>query len=213
MGKLVGPARFFGVQVKNLGLVVLIAYAVSFLLTSVYDAVRYANAFFYVFTENSETALADYAQYINNATSTELLLAIFSLVELLSFFVYAFMLITFFRYYEKRHPILYAVLSLIFGLSGIFVFVVRNHDKYDYIAEMRRFYERRMNETRGGTYGRSPDGNQNGYYGGAEKPNADIDVFEEYSDKKNGQGGYGDSANGQGGNSNGNYGGSGDGTF
>ena len=99
--------------------------------------------------------------------------------------MFAFLVIGFFRYYEKRHPFLYTILGLLLGITSVFVFVVRNHDKYDYVSEMRRFYANNP-YNRSGYYGGAP--RNDGYPYEAEQrsktnQNADkTDVFEEYSD-------------------------------
>ena len=195
MGKLVGEVRLFGKLMKNLGLLVSIFSAVAFVTVNAYDAYLYARPCIEILQANTYEALAGYSLSVNDLLVT-LFLPVNYLSRIAFVVTFAFLVIAFFRYYEKRRPILYSLLGLLLGITGIFVFIVRNHDKYDYMADMRRFY------AGGPASGNGYGGNGGGFYGGSgytggtqsqsdrydrKSDGSGGDVFEEYSDDKKSQ--------------------------
>lgn len=182
MGKLVGKTRLFGMSINNLGLITTIVSAVNFVFYNVVDVVLYARPCIELLTSGVISSTT------YDATVYDMFFTVLTNASNLAFVVfYAFLVIAFFRFYEKRHPILYSLLGLLLGITGAFVFAVRDHDKYDYMAEIRKFYESRGY---GGGYGGYYDGRGDGYpydaNPGGERSEAQkekpADVFEEYSD-------------------------------
>ncbi len=182
MGKLVGEVRLFGKPTKNMGFIVMMCAALDFVVGNVIDIVLYAKPCIEIIANNSFSGVAIpenvYSMFLNVLTYAS---------RMAYFVMFAFLVIGFFRYYEKRHPFLYTILGLLLGITSVFVFVVRNHDRYDYVSEMRKFYANNRY-------------NQSGYYGGAPRNDGypyeaeqrsktqesadNTDVFEEYSDNK-----------------------------
>lgn len=184
MGKIIGEVRLFGAKTKNMGLFVAIACALTTVLTNVLDVTLYSNALFEAVKMNDYSVVANILAEKQTAFIT--ILYYFNLVFNLIYIVLnVFMIIAFFRYYEKRRPLLFALLSIFLDLTPIFVFVVRNRKKYDFVAEQRRIFEQRYNEQNGGFNG--SNGYSNGSYRQSDdNPYSDYstqkDVFEEFPD-------------------------------
>ena len=184
IGKLVGSVRLFGISIKNIGLIVTIAAAADFVCANLYDLLVYGRLFVDFVNEVPVT--------LPESTFVTYLVDIVNVVYVV-FFV--FMTIALFRNYERRFFVLYSLLGLFFGITGIFVFVIRNHKKIDPAEEIRRFYQSRgMGENGrfggpdmgGGAYSdrfyyNDERKNTNNSSHPAEKPQPDV--FEEYSDK------------------------------
>lgn len=199
MGKLVGEIRLFGKPTKNMGLIVMIVAIVEFVLKNVYDVVAYAEPFFEIIKTNTLPESIPENVYM-------MLLRVIGYAGDIAFFVlFIFLVVALFRSYERKHPILYSVLGALFNLTGVFVFVIRNHKKFDYMEEMRRrYYGRYYGDPSGGNgyngyngYNNNysdlnNNGNSNGSPSSRSSGSENGDVFEEYSDK-DGQGNNGNS--------------------
>ena len=181
MGRLVGKMRVFGKKVNNLGLIVAIAAAVNFVLQNVNDI---------IFNSGTVVEIIASGNFVVPKNTDSV---VYDLMEILCDIVYVvytigfvFLVFPFFKYYERRHPILYTLVGVFFGITGIFVFVVRNHEKYDYISAERARYDAFYSN-----YGDRFGGGQNRYYdgyggnfNGAQKDKnekKDEEVFEEYA--------------------------------
>ena len=149
LGRLVGQVRVFGGVTKNLGVFVAIFMFAAFVLNQTYDAIVY-------FEPCKQMAIAN--QYVKPQLSLNPFLMVLSIAgsicSIVSSLLEIFLLFAFFRCYEKKHPILYAILSIFLGISGIFIFVVRKNKKLDYANVYNRFY------------GQNPGGHYNGPYNG-----------------------------------------------
>lgn len=94
-------------------------------------------------------------------------------VQLAFMVMYVFVLVSFFRTYSSPRYVLFSVLSVIFPIKGIFMFVVRNNKGKNYVDYLReqqqRQYRMYQEYMRGGMNG---DGNGVNYGGYAGDPYA-----------------------------------------
>ena len=189
IGKLIGKAVVWGIQVKNIGLIVCILSFVSFIFSLAYSFRTFANLFLNVAEGQSVTFSNGFLNFLYNVNSTSKVINI--VLYYLKFFIdlaeivfEVSMVFMIFRKYNPRRAMLFSILSIFFeSLFGIFLFVSRNNDPVDYSAY--RVYQRTY-------YGGYP-GNDNGANGrrsnGAQNNAADSDPFPEFDDKKSFSGG------------------------
>ena len=178
LGRLVGAMRVFGGVTKNLGVFVAVFAFVSFVAVEIYDVYAY-------YEPCRQMAIANkyFKPEVTISPATIVLSLTGSVTGVVSSILNIFLTFTFFRLYERKHPILYSIIGLLFNLSGIFIFVVRKNKKLDYSSVYERF------NFRGGFGGdRGPTVNRYGDYdsqpprGGQGAVPPQKDVFEEYSD-------------------------------
>ncbi len=141
MGRLVGEVKLFGTRTKQLGLFV----AISMFVTNVCSWIADIGTWFEPFKQMVTTSKFDYTLYQNTMNNVSPVFSTLNIISAFSDLVYivfwVFLLVAFFRYYEPKHPTLYILLSIFLGLTGIFVFVVRKHDKVNYFEQQRKYYE------------------------------------------------------------------------
>lgn len=194
LGKLVNNWRIMGMNGKTLGILVASLSAGYFVFSNVYGYIYYfaplmqafeTNNVISVATESGSGYLLNVPYYLN-------------MMFRLAYVVSSVMLtITVFRAYERRLFVLYSLLGVFFGITGIFIFVIRNHKKIDRAAEVARRFAGFAGYNNYGNGHRGDEGGYNAYYDGlhdyssnsnnkpeqSQKPEND-DVFEEYADKK-----------------------------
>lgn len=198
LGKIVGKVKVFGYHVKNLGLITMILMLVSSATSFLFDFLMYKDNIIAlietghigILPDNYGSVWVDVVLSMINAVSNILLI----IAEV-------FLIMTFFMYYGKKNQLAFSLLSIFFEpLFGILVFVVRKEKRFDYSQYMKmRFDSYNANRSGGGFNNpqspftreeKSPFENyesQNPYkeYENQRKNQADdIDVFEDYSDKK-----------------------------
>lgn len=198
LGKIVGKVKVFGHHVKNLGLITMIALIINTVLNGVYDWLLYGENLIQLFKTGDMGVLVEtYGSFWVDIV----IIAISSIAGLIFIIAEVFLIMTFFMYYERKQQLLFSLLAiLIEPLFGILVFAVRKNQRFDYSQYMKmRFDSYNANRTGGGfnnpqspftREGKSPfeDYESKNPYDTYEKENKkspdDVDVFEDYSDKK-----------------------------
>ena len=176
MGRLVGNVRLWGTRTKHLGLFVSIALFANQLSSWIVDFSVWFDPFKQI-VQNNQYDPTVYQYALNNAPPIMTFFSILSVIAGLAYVIlYVFLIIAFFRYYEQKHPTLYALLSIFLELTGIFVFVVRNHDKINSFEEQRKYYEN--------LYKEQYQNNGNAAPNSANQSAKEDDPFIEYSQKK-----------------------------
>lgn len=192
MGRLVGEVKLFGKRTKWLGLFVAITLFIAQVCNWVYDFGVWYEPFKQMTVANTfDAALYEYTA--THISSFMTFLYVFStIIEFAYIVLWVFLIIAFFRYFEPKHPTLYALLSIFLNLTGIFVFVVRKNEKINYFEKQRQYYEniyRQQYKNGNGVnkqYSQSQNSQENSpFMEYSKKP--DADVFTEYSqnDKPN----------------------------
>jgi len=131
--------------------------------------------------------------------------AFLSWLSLLNLIVDIFLLIAFFQTYSCRHYVLFAFVSVLFPLKGIFMFAVRNNKGKNYGQYLRerqqmqyQAYQEYMRRNGGynnyGNQGGPSPYNGGSYYGGNSTPK---DPFDGMGGGNNEQGGGGQSSSGK----------------
>ncbi len=188
LGKLIGPAKIFGMRMKNTGWLVFAFLLASTAAEAAYDVLYCWKDFLFIIVKNkipAATADATIGEYI--------LVGVNYLLSLGYIVAFVFSAILFFRYYSKNSVAGFTVLSVFFEfMFGILVFVCRNNDKKDLNAERRAFEEKL--KSRGGFYGSGNGGfyggNNGDFYGGQpgtrygeeKREDKDGSPFSEYAD-------------------------------
>ena len=194
IGKLIGKAVVWGIQVKNIGLIVCILSFVSFamsLVTNAYNFKTIVNVLFNV-PQGATITFNGFWSFLNffynlkpmNEVASIIFRYVGFFIDLAEIVFEVSMVFMIFRKYNPRRAMLFSILSIFFeSLFGIFLFVSRNNDPVDYSAY--RVYQRTY-------YGGYP-GNDNGANGrsgnGAQNNAAESDPFPEFDDKKSFSGG------------------------
>lgn len=192
MGKIVGGTKVFGYRVKNLGLVTMIAMILNYALSITYDVLLYGD----VIVEFAKTGVLGVIPETYGNVWVDVVLALSNaLVGLALIIAEVFLIMTFFMYYGKKNQILFSLLSIfIEPVFGILVFVVRKRERFNYSQYMKmRFDSYTANRSGGGfnnpsepfvSHNSTPDPYSD-YDVKTHKKEEDIDVFEDYSDKRN----------------------------
>lgn len=189
LGKIVGGVKVFGYRVKNLGLVAMIAMFLTYLLTGVYEGFMYGGNIVSLITTGELGVLPN----VYGNVWIDVVLNVFTLVASVVYIIAdVFLMLTFFMYYGKKYQILYSLLSILFEpVFGILVFAVRKHERFDYSQYMKmRFDSYNANRSGGGfnnpqqPFTRDDSSPYAQYEEKKHTANEDIDVFEDYSDKK-----------------------------
>ena len=193
IGKLIGKAVVWGMQVKNIGLVVCILSFVSFVFSLAYSYRTFVDLIYQVPNGQHITFENGFLNFLYNINSTSkvinvILYYVKFFIDLAEIIFEVSMVFMIFRKYNPQRAMLFSILSIFFeSLFGIFLFVSRNNDPVDYSAY--RVYERRY-------YGGYPGNNASGQNGG---DNANVgtpadDPFPEFDGaNKNGGSGKDDS--------------------
>ena len=125
LGKLIGPAKIFGMRMKNTGWLVFAFLLASTATEAAYDVLYCWKDFLFIIVENkipAATADATIGEYI--------LVGVNYFLSLGYIVAFVFTAILFFRYYSKNSVAGFTVLSVFFEfMFGILVFVCRNNDK------------------------------------------------------------------------------------
>ncbi|MDE6373833.1 MAG: hypothetical protein K2L72_04965 [Clostridia bacterium] len=91
-------------------------------------------------------------------------------IELMFVVLNVFVLVAFFRTYSPSRYVLFAILSVLFPLSGVFMFAVRNNPAKNYVDYLReqqqRQYRMYQEYMRGNMNGMNMNGMNGQYYGG-----------------------------------------------
>lgn len=184
LGKLIGPAKIFGVRFENTGWLMFGVSLAKEIFSGIYDLAFCWKDFLFILAEDKlPVTFATKA-----GTAFELVLSICDVFASIAYIViFIFFIVLFLRYYAGKRYALFLVLSiLIEPLFGLFVFLCRNNKKRDFAAEMRD-YEERMRRRDG--YGGRPYSQNN--TPSQDDPFSDYaaqdDVFSEYSEKRDGK--------------------------
>ena len=187
MGKLVGEINFFGVRIKRIGLIALIAEIATFLLAVVLDAMHLPLLFDVwndVFNEAAyEYFMQSFGQIQFNAMAISLVHMFANFINEVVGFI---MLLFLFRNYAPKSSFVFAILSVFLEFMGpILVFVIRKNSCEEY----REYMKMKMHSMYGGgnpyqysdgtyrdPYDLSKEGDKR-----QEKPES---PFGEYDDKK-----------------------------
>ncbi len=188
LGKIVGGVKVFGRHVKNLGLITMITLIVNYALNYTYELLLYGENLVSLFTTGNVGVLP--GSY--GSVWVDVVLTVFRGISSIAYIIcYVFLVITFFMYYAKKVQILFSLLSVFFDpIFGILVFVVRKNQRFDYSQYMKmRFDSYNANRSGGGFNNpETPFTREESPYEAYEKKKPektpDIDVFEDYSDKK-----------------------------
>ncbi len=189
LGKIVGGVKVFGYRVKNLGLVAMISMFSYYVLNGLYEGFLYGENIVSLVTTGELGVLPSlYGNVWIDVVLNVLMLAA-SVVYIIAD---VFLMLTFFMYYGKKYQILYSLLSIFFEpVFGILVFVVRKRERFDYSQYMKmRFDSYNANRSGGGfnnpqePFTRDDNGPYAQYETKRQNSADDIDVFEDYSDKK-----------------------------
>lgn len=186
MGRLIGEVRLFGSRTKHLGLFVAISSFVTQASSIVLDILLYLEPFkMLVSTATFDEAIVNTVNYaLDNMTPLMNALDIIStFASIINIVLEVFLIIAFFRYFEPKHPTLYALLSIFLDLTGIFVFVVRKHDKVNYYEKQRKYYENLYRERYQGGAGQTRSSSPQTDNPFTEYSTKTDDVFTEYSQK------------------------------
>ena len=148
---IVGKINIFGKQVKNLGVVAVITSALTYLTIAVINIYNFLPAVILFFGNgsvrfvlNETTQQLAYADNISFTYQTwfviftDVCTYINAIADLINFFVMLELFIELFKKYAPDHYFMYAILTLILNVGGIFVFAVRNRQAVsyaDYIKE------------------------------------------------------------------------------
>ena len=202
--KLVGKTRFFNKPIEKLALIFTIIFAVSEILTIVYEFIIYFPLFEYAFIHDgaifvgSASGAGEMLRYMSIDETTGIFVAeqifpfglsigkvnkildviyyVSSIFDLASIIITVTVYINLFRKFWPQHYMLAGLLSIFLGLFPIFVFVIRNKPAINYADYMRERYQRYN------PYNNPYNNPQNngGYNGSsAQTP------FEDFEDKKN----------------------------
>ncbi len=182
LGRVVGPMSVFRKRVKNLGLWVGLLSFLCFAIFHVYDYITYYDWFQTCIKTNSFQELSVSATLLTN-----LLSVVYYMASLAYIILFVFLGIAFFNFYAKNNRTLFAILGILFDpLFAIFVFVVRKNERYDYYGEIRKMQEYYANLHRQAQQNSQKDfsSDQDSPFTEYKKPQADDDVFQEYSGAK-----------------------------
>ncbi len=208
--RLIGECRFFGTTMAKLAVLFTVLFATAELLTLAYNFIIYfpyvgnylAGRNIYIDNNNYIELPADYVElwvgigvygkageFVNPYKNIFLIQNIMNVIYYVSAILdiaYAIIIVTvlinLFRKYWPQHYILASILSL-FGLDGIFIFVIRNKQPVSYMDYLRSRYQ---HYNPYGPYGPNPYGQnpyQNNAYG--QNPNANAEPespFEDFQD-------------------------------
>lgn len=197
MGELAGEARLFGLKIKKLGLIAMLAELVAVLtFVCAYAPLFYIfEGGYYIEPQVGDTQLAvaeSLPVWIFNCYKTgNILYDIFSWIYVLTFVL---LYITVFRTYYARGHVLFTIFSVLFPFSAFFLFAVRNNAPVNYEQYMQQQVERMRRAQQNNPYG--PNGPYGGNsYGGAygqrsnggepAEPIEPEDPFGEYSSGTN----------------------------
>lgn len=187
IGKLIGKAVVWGVEIKNLGLWVCLTSFFNFLMNALLNAgfyvtllnemmngsaiIKAANPFIEEWL-NQSGVLWTVCFYLNSA------------VNLVYIFMYVSLVFLVFRQYKPERSLLFSILSIFVEcLFGIFLFTVRNNEKVNYNDYLRS----RANNYNYNNYRRYDGNGYNNrndytvYRGGSD---GDDDPFPEFSNNK-----------------------------
>lgn len=187
IGKLIGKSVIWGLQIKNVGVVVCILSLVNFLFSIAYNFKPMANLIFNVAEGQKIIYSNAFLNFLYEINSTSSVINIF--LYYVKFFIgiaeivfEVSMIFLVFRKYNPQRAMLFGILSIFFeSLFGIFLFVSRNNDPVDFSSY--RVYERRY-------YGGYPgndynDANYSSRGGNSPQSNdVDNDPFPEFGSKK-----------------------------
>lgn len=192
LGKIVGSCKVFGYHVKNLGVIAMIAMLINTALSVTYNVLMYSDKII----EWVQTGVIDALPESYGNVWVDVVLQLSSTIAGLIYIVAdVFLVMTFFMYYGKKNQLSFSLLSIfIEPLFGVFVFVVRKNKRFNYSQYVKmRFDSYRGNQSGGGfnnpqqpfaTDNKSADPYSD-YDVKTQKNKEDIDVFEDYSDKRN----------------------------
>ncbi len=201
--KLVGKVRFFNKPIEKIALIFCIVFAVSEVLTFVYNFIIYFPLFEYAVIHGGKTVIGTASQasgmlkymsvdettgiYVAEqilpfgmsiSTANKILDAIYyisGIFDIASIIISVTVYINLFRKFWPQHYMLASLLSIFLGLFPIFVFVIRNKPAINYADYMRSRYQRY--NPYGNPYN-NPYGN--GGYNGANSQTP----FEDFEKKK-----------------------------
>lgn len=191
LGKIVGSCKVFGYHVKNLGVIAMIAMLINTALSVTYNVLMYSDKII----EWVQTGVIDALPESYGNVWVDVVLQLSSTIAGLVYIVAdVFLVMTFFMYYGKKNQLSFSLLSIfIEPLFGVFVFVVRKNKRFNYSQYVKmRFDSYHGNQSGGGfnnpqqpfaTDDKSVDPYSD-YDVKAQKNKEDIDVFEDYSDKR-----------------------------
>ena len=145
LGKIVGKINLFGKQIKNLGVVAVITSALTYLTIAVINIYNFLPAVIVFFQQGSISFILDettqelaYASNISFSYDTwfvivtEVCTYINAIADLVNFFVILELFIELYKKYAPDHYFMYAILTLILNIGGIFVFAIRNRQAVSY---------------------------------------------------------------------------------
>ena len=201
--RLIGESRIFGTTMAKLAVIFTVVFAAAELVTLAYNFIVYfpyignylAGRNIYIVEEGSVVpvecleywSVGPYKNIYLIQNIMNVIYYVSAILDIAYAVIIVTVLINLFRKYWPQHYVLASILSL-FGLDGIFIFVIRNKQPVNYMDYIRSRYQ---NYNPYGPYGPNPYGQnpygqnpyQNNPYG--QNPNANAEPespFEDFQD-------------------------------
>ncbi len=183
LGKLIGKVTIWGKVVKNLGLFVCIATAVSTVLDYAIYAGNYIAIIENAFRIKFEFATDFITNWVNRKTILwNICSDVHIVVVIISTILECWLIFTIFRMYAPERSFMYSLIAIFFDFTfPILLFMVRNNQVItfeDFLRTRNRYYNQNPNN-----YGGYNQGYNGGYYSNPTPPTNEVDPFPEFSNK------------------------------
>lgn len=192
MGVIAGETRFFGKKVKNVGLIIAILTAVTFVLSILYNLKEYfplisvlasGNQVVFTLTEAGELATNSFS--VDWSTSVlvlaEIAYYINYILEVVLIFLNIMVYIELFKKYTPEHYFLYSILCIFLPIDGIMVFSLRKRAAVNF----NDYLKERFMRMQGTFVGNRPNPPDNPFREFGERGDNDPgDPFAEFSTEK-----------------------------
>lgn len=190
LGELAGDCVFATLKIKRIGLWYCLAEGaacVAYLLSDIATTTLYRNGANYNYDVGSWQNVSGNLLWAQNMDA--ILSYVLLFLELVYLFFFVLAVITFFRKYAARNALLFSIASVFVPVVGsVLVFAVRNNTPVNYEQYVRAkreayYHQTHQNYQNGET--QDPYRSRNDSAG--TQPSYEGDVFEEFSDSRNGQ--------------------------